>query len=435
MNSKYSLVFSLLLIALLVASLFVYFATLKMTVVTAHPLARFFVIALLALLVVIMLRFVVLIWLSYLAQLEDEDAEGSHFTPGVTVLVPAYNEGPVIRESIMSLLALDYPDYEILVIDDGSTDNTYAIASQFEGDYGNARVRVVTKENSGKADSLNVGIDLAENEYVLCMDGDSKLPPDTIRNGIVHFRDRWVGAVAGNVKVINRNGLLTKLQALEYIEGINLEKKAQGFLRIVNIVPGAIGIFRKEALRDVGGYDTDTFAEDCDVTVKLVISGWRVKYEPKATSYTEAPEGLLDLFKQRYRWTRGILQTIKKHRRVLFQLRKGPANPIVLWYMIIGGFLWPLATVTISLALVVCAVIFRHVPLIFVFWAQVTVFEMIVALHTVAMEKEDLRLVPYALFYTLFFILIINISKTLSSLDELLGLKMTWGKVARMGRL
>ena len=294
---------------------------------------------------------------------------------------------------------------------------------------------MVTKENSGKANSLNVGVNLAQNDYVLCMDGDSKLIPATIRKGIAHFADREVGAVAGNVKVINRNGILTKLQALEYIEGINFEKKAQGFLRIVNIVPGAIGIFRKEALLDVGGYDDDTFAEDCDVTVKLVMKGWRVKYEPGAISYTEAPEGLLDLLKQRYRWTRGILQTLKKHRRVLFRLRDGPVNPLVLWYMIIGGFLWPLATVTISVLLVVGGLVFHHIPLIFVFWAQVTLFEMIAALHAVAMEKEDLRLVPYALFYTLFFILFVNISKTLSSLDELLGLKMTWGKVDRMGRL
>ncbi len=435
MTSRYSLFFSFLLMALLAASVLVYFSTLEMTFIASSTLAKLFAISLLALLIAILIRFVALIWFSYLAHLEDDTVQGPEFTPGVTILVPAYNEGPVIRESISSLLDLDYPNYEILVIDDGSTDNTYALASQFEGEYGHARVRVVTKENSGKANSLNVGIDLAENDYVLCMDGDSKLVSTTVRSGIRHFVDEHVGAVAGNVKVINRNGILTKLQALEYIEGINLEKKAQGFLRIVNIVPGAIGIFRRDALLDVGCYDDDTFAEDCDVTVKLVMKGWRVKYEPGAVSYTEAPEGLLDLLKQRYRWTRGILQTIRKHRRVLFRLRKGPLNPMVLWYMIIGGFLWPLVTVLISLLLVAGAIVLRDVPLIFIFWAQVTLFEMIAALHTVAMEKEDLRLVPYAFFYTLFFILIINISKTLSSLDELLGLKMTWGKVGRLGRL
>lgn len=432
---KYSLAFSFLLMTLLAASLFIYFTTLQMNLVISDPLARLALITLLVLLIVVAVRLLLLLWFSYLAHLEERAPQASDFTPGITILVPAYNEGLVIKESIMSLLALDYPNYEILIIDDGSVDNTYAVASQFEGDYGKAKVKVATKENSGKADSLNVGIGLAENDYILCMDGDSTLSPDTLRKGIVHLAERHVGAVAGNVKVINRNGILTRLQALEYIEGLNVVRKAQGFFRIVNIVPGPVGIFRKSALLDVGGYDNDTFAEDCDLTLKLIIKGWRVVYEPSAISFTEAPERLLDLMKQRYRWTRGILQSIKKHRWYLFHSRNGIVSSMVLWYMILEGLVWPVTSVAANVFFVLVALLCGHSSLIFVWWAQLTLLEMVVALHTVAMEKEDLRLVPYTLFYPLFFILIVNISKTLSSLEELLGLKMTWGKLERIERL
>ena len=153
------------------------------------------------------------------------------------------------------------------------------------------------------------------------MDGDSALHPDTLRRAIRHFEDPAIGAVAGNVKVVNRTNLLSSLQALEYIEGLNMVRAAQGFFRLVNIIPGPIGIFRKSALEQVGGYDHDTFAEDCDLTLKLLLDGWQVNYEPGAIAYTEAPEKMLDLLKQRYRWTRGILQAISKHKRRLWSIR------------------------------------------------------------------------------------------------------------------
>jgi len=435
MERRYCLAFFFLVIALLAISLTVYLYTLRMNIIVSDPVSRFAVITGMVLLTMWFARHLFIIWLSYLAHLEEEAPEAPDFTPGVTILVPAYNEGLLIGESLKSLLALDYPDYEILVIDDGSTDNTHALASQFEGDYGNARVRVITKQNSGKANSLNVGIELSENDFVVCMDGDSKLSSDTVRKGIAHFLDRDVGGVAGNVKVINRDRLWTKLQTLEYIEGLNVMKKAEGFLRIVNIVPGAIGIFRKEALLDVGCYDHDTFAEDCDLTLKLLFKGWRVKYEPSARSFTEAPDKLLDLLKQRYRWTRGICQAIKKHRRLLCRPEKGIVNSLILWYLIVAGLVWPFIIVAASFFLVISALLSHHTFLIFLWWSQLTLLEMIVALHAVAMDKEDLRLVPYALFHTILFVLIINISKNLSTLEELLGFRMSWGKLDRIGKL
>ena len=435
MDKRYSVAFTFILILLLAGSLYVYLKTLQLSDTIMDPLSGWVLVVVLIMLTAVIVRFFILIWLSYLANLEEQEPDEYGYCPGVTILVPAYNEEMVIKESISSLLSLDYPDYEVLVIDDGSSDGTYDVACQFEGDYGKARVRVVTKQNSGKASSLNVGIGLAECDFLLCMDSDSKLTPSTLSKGVAHFRNPAVGAVAGNVKVINRDGMWTKLQALEYIEGLNVVRKAQGFLRLVNIVPGPIGLFRKKALQDVGGYDSDTFAEDCDLTLKLLTKGWKVEYEPEAISYTEAPERLLDLLKQRYRWTRGILQSIKKHRELLFHPGRSWVNSAILWYMMLEGTFWPTASVLASVFLMSIAVLRGNVSLIFIWWSQLTLLEMVVALHTVAMEKEDLRLVPYTIFYPLFYILIVNIAKTLSGLEELMGLKMTWGKLDRVGKL
>ena len=438
MKSKefvYEIAFFGAIIALVVTSIYVYKYNLKMSAEVKDSFTRFTVITGLILLLAWFARHIFIMWLSYLAHVEEEHKEAPGFTPGVTILVPAYNEGILIAESIKSLLALDYPEYEILVIDDGSTDNTYDVASRFIGDYGHAVVRVVTKKNSGKANALNVGIEHAKHDFVLCMDGDSKLSSDTLRRGIVHFMDKDVGGVAGNVKVINRDRLWTKLQALEYIEGLNVIKKAEGFLHVVNIVPGAIGLFRREALLDVGGYDDDTFAEDCDLTLKLVFKGWRVKYEPRARSFTEAPDKLMDLLKQRYRWTRGTVQTIKKHGHLLFRPKKGIMNTLVLWYFIIAGHFWPVVIVAANVFLIVSTIMISRVYLLFVWWSQLAVLEMAVAIHAIAMDREDLKLIPYAVYHTILFVLIINVSKTLSTLEELFGLKMTWGKLDRIGKL
>src|SRR5213076_1148648 len=150
-------------------------------------------------------------------------------------------------------------------------------------------VTVHQKENSGKADTLNYGIHRSKAPIVVCMDSDSRLTANALRYAIRHFNDQCVGAVAGNVKVINRHNIWTKLQALEYIEGLNIVRNAQAFFRSVNVIPGPIGIFRRSAIEATGGYDSDTFAEDFDMTVKILAAGWKINYEPKAVAYTEAP--------------------------------------------------------------------------------------------------------------------------------------------------
>jgi cellulose synthase/poly-beta-1,6-N-acetylglucosamine synthase-like glycosyltransferase len=436
------LTYSRLFIALLSLSLIAAAFGVSQALRSALPVSSLFIqgsmYILFAFLVILVLRYFLLMWFSYLDHLEELTQEaGPVFTPRVSIIVPAFNEGKVIESSIRSLLELDYPNFEIIVVDDGSSDDTFQKARRFEGLHGLHRipVRVLSQPNGGKARALNRGISLAEGALVLCMDGDSKLTPQTLRRAVRHFVDPTIGAVAGNVKVVNRHNLLCRLQALEYIEGLNLVRKAQGFFRIVNIIPGPIGIFRRRVLEQVRYYAADTYAEDCDLTLNILMHGWRIKYEPEAIAYTEAPESIRDLIRQRYRWTRGILQSIRKHKRALVSFQHGSTNTFVLWYMIFEGLLWPAMNVASNLLFITLGAFYGYSHFAVFWWLQLTILDLGAALYCVSIEREALLLVPYSVFYRLFFVLAIDVCKLLGTVDELLGLRMSWGKLERSGRL
>jgi cellulose synthase/poly-beta-1,6-N-acetylglucosamine synthase-like glycosyltransferase len=267
------------------------------------------------------------------------------------------------------------------------------------------------------------------------MDGDSRLHPETLRFAMRHFVDERVGAVAGNVKVVNRHNLWTRLQALEYVEGLNTVRRAQGFLRVVNIIPGPIGVFRRSALHGVGGYDTDTYAEDADVTLKLLTAGWHVAYEERAIAYTEAPENYLDLIKQRYRWTRGILQALRKRASWLAAPRRGVALWLSLIVMLFEAVLWPTMNIVGNLLFTLAALSAGDASGVFYWWALLTMLDVAAALYAVGMEGEDLRLVPYAVAYRFFFITMIDVAKLFATAEEVARVRMTWGKLERVGRI
>lgn len=237
------------------------------------------------------------------------------FAPPVTVLVPAFCEEDVIVESIESLLASHYKNLRVLVVDDGSTDRTYQIVKRVYANH--PRVRVVTQRNEGKASALNHGYRIAETAIVVAVDADTRLAPDAIGLMVRHFADRTVGAVAGNVKVVNRRKLLPRMQSIEYIIGQNLERRAMETVNAINVVPGAIGAWRKDAVISAGGLSTRTLAEDADLTFAIQRAGYRVVYEEDAIALTQAPEKLGQFIRQRFRWIFGMLQTAWFHRRAL----------------------------------------------------------------------------------------------------------------------
>jgi cellulose synthase/poly-beta-1,6-N-acetylglucosamine synthase-like glycosyltransferase len=343
----------------------------------------------------------------------------------------------VLKYSIDSLLDIDYPNYEIIIVNDGSTDNTAVIGESLVGNQkglnGLVKVSLINKPNGGKAKALNAGIQYSEAQFVLCMDGDSQLTPNSLRMAVRHFIDPSVGAVAGNVKVQNRKKMLTDLQALEYLEGLNMARSAQGFIQMVNIIPGPIGMFRKTALRDAGFYSSDTFAEDADVTLKILAHGWRIVYEPNSIAYTEAPITIYQLLKQRYRWTRGILQAIRKHKRYLFNPTLNFNNSLIMWTMFYEALVWPAMNIFVNLYFIIIAIFYGLSSFIFLWWGGIAVLDLMSAIYCIAAEKEEFRLVPYTIIYRVVFILLIDVTKAMATVEEFLGVRMTWGKLERTG--
>jgi biofilm PGA synthesis N-glycosyltransferase PgaC len=432
MNPKLQLLLSIAVIAVVVIlTLFLFRYPQKLGPIFISAL----VITLASFLTLLILRHFFLIWFSYLHARELANTDVHENYPFISIIVPAFNEEEVIQASLSSLLELRYPYYEIIAVDDGSSDSTYDKMREFEGNHYGVRVSVFRKENSGKADTLNYGIRRSKAPIVVCMDSDSRLTPDALRYAITPFKDPNVGAVAGNVKVINRHNIWTKLQALEYIEGLNIVRNAQAYFRTVNVIPGPIGIFRRQAIEGTGGYDSDTFAEDFDMTVKILAAGWKIHYEPKAVAYTEAPEELLDIIKQRYRWSRGILQALRKQRHLLTRTDGAVTTPLSLWYMIFEGLVWPAMNIFANLFFVWVALLYGMTKLLVLWWLLLTVLDILIAVHAILMEREQLRLAPYSVLYRFFYILIIDVTKVFATLEELIGLDMSWGKLARKGRI
>lgn len=353
----------------------------------------------------------------------------------VSIIVPCYNEEEVIVASLSSLLRQNYKYLEIVVVDDGSTDRSYELAHSLEFDNGFHSLKVLSIPNGGKSRALNYGIMEASGSLICCVDADSKLRSDAIRLLAKHFDDTQIAAVAGSVYVVNRNSFLTRLQALEYIEGLNMARNGQAFLKLVNIIPGPIGMFRRNAMAEVGYYDHDTFAEDCDLTLKLLNNGYKVDFEPDAVSYTEVPEHLLDLLKQRYRWTRGILQSIRKHSESLWNWKKKPSMTFVMWYMLFESMLWPFMQLWGDLFMIYLALQFGASELLLYWWLMFTVLDIAGALYCLLVTKEDLSLARYAIVYRLFFISVINVAKVFATIEEWFNVKMNWGKLERKGRI
>ncbi len=230
----------------------------------------------------------------------------------VSVLIAAYNEAPVIERTIATVLASREPPLEVIVVDDGSSDGTGdSVEQAFAGE---PRVRLLRQQNAGKATALNRGIGVARGDILVCLDADTLFTPDTLGRLVAPFADARVGAVAGNVKVGNRVNLWTRWQALEYITSQNLDRRAYALLDAITVVPGAVGAWRRSAVAAVGGFEANTLAEDMDLTWRLRRAGWRIANATGALGFTEAPDSLHTLYRQRFRWSFGTLQCLWKHR-------------------------------------------------------------------------------------------------------------------------
>lgn len=296
--------------------------------------ARLFVIAMLA-------------WRSRFARKTVTDAG---FQPFVSIIVPAFNEEKVIVKTIDSLLKSVYQNFEILVADDGSTDNTSRIVSEKFAD--EPRIQLFTLPNGGKANALEFGLRKSRGEIVIGLDADTIFTRTTIGELAKQFADETVGAVAGNAKVGNRLNMITRWQALEYITSQNLDRRAFAGLNAITVVPGAVGAWRREALEKAGGFESNTLAEDQDLTLRVRMLGYRIAYAEHAVAYTEAPDTFRGLAKQRFRWSFGTLQCMWKHRPALFNKKYGALGFVAMPNVWIFQILFPLVAPLMDLMFV-----------------------------------------------------------------------------------
>ncbi|MGH9704967.1 MAG: glycosyltransferase family 2 protein, partial [Candidatus Acidiferrales bacterium] len=240
-----------------------------------------------------------------------------------------------------------YPFLEIIVMDDGSVDRTSRLVRE---NFGNdSRVRLIGESNRGKSAALNHALQEATGEVAVTIDADTTVEPDAIRVLVRHFADPRVAAVAGNVKVGNRNRWLTRWQALEYITSQNLEKRAFDLLNCIPVVPGAVGAWRPEMVRECGGFSSDTVAEDTDLTLTLRRHGWKILYDEDAIGRTEVPDTAEALIRQRFRWTFGTLQAVWKHRDTFGKSRYGTLGWITIPNVFLFQILLPLVSPVIDL--------------------------------------------------------------------------------------
>jgi cellulose synthase/poly-beta-1,6-N-acetylglucosamine synthase-like glycosyltransferase len=348
----------------------------------------------------------------------------------VSVIVPAFNEAVGIARSIRSLVASEYPEFEVIVVDDGSSDGTADIVERLELE----RVTVVSQPNSGKPAALNHGIELARHSVVVMVDADTIFEPETLRRLVQPLRDPSIGAVSGNAKVGNRRRLLGRWQHIEYVMGFNLDRRLYDVLQCMPTVPGAAGAFRREALEDVGGVSASTLAEDTDLTLAIGRAGWRVIYAEDARAWTEAPASLRLLWRQRFRWCYGTLQSVWKHRAALWRRGEGRIGRRGLPYLVLFQIALPLLAPLIDL-FSLYALVFLDWRDVVVFWIVFTGLQLTLGWYAFRLDRESPRtlwVMPLQQFVYRQVMYLVVVESVLAALS---GRRLRWRPMPRSGEV
>jgi len=356
--------------------------------------------------------------------------------PLVSIIVPAYNEEVNVIDSLNNLLKCNYNNFNIIFVNDGSKDATWQKVTEVFSNH--PTIQLFTKPNGGKASALNLGIEKTNAEYVVCIDADTKLAPDAVSKLMENFfteknnTEKEVGAVAGIVKVGNEVNVLTKWQSIEYITSQNFDRKGFAYANAITVVPGAIGAFKKQAIIDAGGFTTDTLAEDCDLTIRIIRAGYKVANEPRAIAYTEAPETVKQFMKQRYRWSFGVMQTFYKHRDLMLNINHRSlgfvAMPDILLFKYIIPFFTPLADLLMLLGLFT-----DNAMLIGFYYIIFTIVDAAIAALSFLFDKENptklIWLIPQRIIYRWLMMVVLFKSFKRAIKGEL----QHWGVLKRTG--
>jgi cellulose synthase/poly-beta-1,6-N-acetylglucosamine synthase-like glycosyltransferase/peptidoglycan/xylan/chitin deacetylase (PgdA/CDA1 family) len=350
------------------------------------------------------------------------------YTPSVSIVVPAFNEAVVIERSVRSIAASDYPSFEVIVVDDGSTDGTGDLVDAL----GLSQVRVIREPNGGKSMALNRGIAAARNEVIVMVDADTMFEPASLRRVVAPLAAPEVGAVSGNTKVGNRRGLLGRWQHIEYVLGFNLDRRLFDVLRCLPTIPGAIGSFRRDALADVGEVSPDTLAEDTDLTLAIGRAGWEVVYAEEARAWTEAPATLTALWRQRYRWCYGTMQSIWKHKAAVWRKGEHRIGRRALPYLVLFQILLPaLAPIVDVFALY--GVLFLDPLPVMAYWVGFNLVQLAQGWYAFGLDGESRRplwAVPLQQFVYRQLMYVVVIESIISAMQ---GTRLRWQHVERTG--
>lgn len=338
--------------------------------------------------------------------------------PPVSVLVPAHDEEAVIAHSVRAMLAMDYPDFEVIVIDDGSTDDTVGALARLGS---HPRLRVVRKVvNEGKAMALNDALPLARGEIVLILDADAEPQPDLLRHMVPHFRSARVAGVTGNPRVRNTDSFLARLQSIEFSSIVSLLRRSQRIWGRIVTVSGVVAAFRRSALFDVGGFSPEMPTEDIELTWKLQKRFYDVRYEPRAVCWMTVPASYRGLWRQRLRWARGLMQVMHKHRDVVMHWKYRRMWPMFLESAL--STLWALCFVvltaiwTVSWAAGLPPVGASPIPNL---WGMTIGTLCILQLTLGALidrryDASILRMLPYAVWYPIVYWMFLSLGTVLS---------------------
>lgn len=350
------------------------------------------------------------------------------YAPSVTVIVPAYNEEEVICGTIETVLASDYPNLRVIAVDDGSTDNTERVVrDRFASD---PRLIFIRKDNGGKATALNLALSETDDEIVVCVDADTILAPDAVRKLVRHFADPKVGAVAGNVKVGNRLNPLSIWQSLEYITSQNFDRRAYAALGSVPVIPGAIGAWRRSAVLEAGSYSSSTLAEDTDLTFRVRLLGYRTITDNEALAFTEAPDNISCLAKQRFRWAFGTLQALWMHRRIVFRPGYGAMGMVVMPSMWLYNIFFQVLAPVVDISVI--AALFRgELMVVLPYWAALFVLDFVVSIIAFRLDNENPRALVWLFWQRLFYRQFMYYVIWKSLISALKGHAVGWGKLQR----
>ncbi len=348
--------------------------------------------------------------------------------PKISIIIPAYNEEKVVSHTIEALLETTYPKKEIIFVDDGSSDKTLSIATRYS-----EKIKVLHKDNGGKASALNYGLVYATGEIIVIVDADTIIGRHSLKEIVKGFEiNEHVAAVAGNIKVRNRVNWITKCQALEYITGIQIVRRAFDVFGSITIVPGALGAFKKSFLSELGSYGKETIVEDFDQTIKLLKAGLITQGSSKATAYTEAPNTLHDFVAQRKRWYRGNIQVLKRHSDALFNPRFGYLQRLSLPYLFLGMVITPIVGFTSAINAVLGVILgdgwyVLQVSLIFL------VVHYLMCALAIRIDGEDPKLLWHAGFLVFGFKQIIDFLLLKALFEQMRKKKAIWTSAKRIG--